>query len=67
MRGETQNALLMSEFIQLNFDENGDPGEAFEAAEELARKMKNRFDMDINESILSHSPYQQNSIGIWNC
>jgi len=52
LRGETQHALLMSEFIRLNFNEKGDPGEAFEAAEELARKMKNRFDMNINESIL---------------
>ncbi|EWM20266.1 hypothetical protein Naga_100167g2 [Nannochloropsis gaditana] len=42
----------MSEFSHLKFDENGDPSETFEAAEELARKMKNRFDMDINESML---------------
>jgi hypothetical protein len=42
----------MSEFSHLNFNENGDPGETFEAAEELARKMKSRFDMDINESML---------------
>ena len=42
----------MSEFSQLNFDENGDPGETFEAAEELARKIKNHFDMAINDSIL---------------
>jgi hypothetical protein len=49
---ETQKALLMSEFSHLNFNENGDPGETFEAAEELARKMKNRFDVDINESML---------------
>jgi hypothetical protein len=42
----------MSEFSHLDFDENGDPGEPFEAAEELARKMKNRFDMAINDSIL---------------
>ncbi|TFJ82497.1 hypothetical protein NSK_006176 [Nannochloropsis salina CCMP1776] len=27
LRGETQKALLMSEFSQLNFSENGDPGE----------------------------------------
>jgi hypothetical protein len=52
LRGETQEALFMSEFSQLNFNENGDPGETFEAAEELARKMKNRFDVDINESML---------------
>jgi hypothetical protein len=52
LRGETQKALLMSEFSHLNFSENGDPGETFEAAEELARKMKNRFDVDINESML---------------
>jgi len=42
----------MSEFSQLNFNENGDPGETFEAAEELARKMKSRFDLEINDSIL---------------
>src|SRR6056297_662846 len=52
LRGETQKALLMSELSHLNFNENGDLGETFEAAEELARKMKNRFDMDINESML---------------
>jgi hypothetical protein len=52
LRGETQKALLMSEFSQLNFSETNDPGETFEAAEELARKMKNRFDMGINDSIL---------------
>jgi len=40
LRGETQKALLMSEFSQLNFDEKGDPGETFEAAEELARKSR---------------------------
>src|SRR6056297_1766501 len=52
LRGETQKALLMSEFSHLKFDENGDPSETFEAAEELARKMKSRFDMEINDSIL---------------
>src|SRR6056297_2485951 len=52
LRGETQKALLMSEFSQLNFDENSDPGETFEAAEELARKIKHRFDMEIDESML---------------
>jgi hypothetical protein len=52
LKGETQKALLMSEFSHLNFNENGDPGETFEAAEELARKMKSRFDMEINDSIL---------------
>ncbi|EWM27849.1 hypothetical protein Naga_100318g10 [Nannochloropsis gaditana] len=52
LRGETQKALLMSELSHLNFNENGDPGETFEAADELARKMKNRFDMDINETML---------------
>src|SRR6056297_2142529 len=52
LRGETQKALLMSEFSHLMFDENGDPSETFEAAEELARKMKSRFDMEINDSIL---------------
>ena len=52
VRGETQKALLMSEFSHLNFNENGDPGETFEAAEELARKMKSRFDLEINDFIL---------------
>jgi hypothetical protein len=52
LRGETQKALLMSEFSHLNFNENGDPGETFEAAEELARKMKSRFNMEIKDSIL---------------
>jgi hypothetical protein len=42
----------MSEFSHLNFNENGDPGETFEAAEELARKMKSRFNMEIKDSIL---------------
>ena len=42
----------MSEFSQLNFDKSGDPGETFEAAEVLARKMKSRFDIEINESTL---------------
>ena len=52
LRGETQKALLMSEFSHLKFDENGDPSETFEAAEELARMMKSPFDMEINDSIL---------------
>ena len=52
LKGETQKALLMSEFSLLNFSENGDPGETFEAAEELARKIKHRFDMEIDESML---------------
>jgi hypothetical protein len=52
LRGETQKALLMSEFSHLKFDENGDPSETFEAAEELARKVKNRFDIIIDESML---------------
>ena len=56
LRGETQKALLMSEFSLLNFSENGDPGETFEAAEELARKVKNRFDMIIDESYATDSP-----------
>ncbi|EWM29479.1 hypothetical protein Naga_100128g1 [Nannochloropsis gaditana] len=52
LRGETQKALLMSEFSHLTFDENGDPSETFEAAEELARKIKHRFDLEIDESML---------------
>jgi hypothetical protein len=42
----------MSEFSHLNFNENGNPGETFEAAEELARKFKNRFEMEIDQSLL---------------
>jgi len=42
----------MGEFSQLIFNENGDPSEFFEAAEELARKLKNRYDMEIDESVL---------------
>ena len=42
----------MSEFSQLNFNENGDPGETFKADEVLARKIKNRFGMEVNESML---------------
>jgi hypothetical protein len=42
----------MGEFSQLTFNENGDPSESFEAAEELARKVKNRFDTEIDESTL---------------
>jgi hypothetical protein len=52
MKGETQKALLMSEFSQLYFNENGDPGETFKADEVLARKIKNRFGMEVNESML---------------
>ena len=52
LKGEMQKALLMGEFSQLTFNENGDPSETFEAAEELARKVQNRFDMKIDESML---------------
>ncbi|EWM30056.1 hypothetical protein Naga_100975g3 [Nannochloropsis gaditana] len=52
LRGETQKPLLMSEFSQLNFSETNDPGQTFEAAEELAMKMKSCLDMEINDSIL---------------
>jgi hypothetical protein len=50
LRGKTQKALLMSEFSHLNFNENGHPSETFEAEEELARKIKHQFDMEIDES-----------------
>jgi hypothetical protein len=52
LRGETQKASLMSEFSNLHFDENGDLRETCEAAEELARKNKHRFDMEIDEPML---------------
>src|SRR6056297_1511357 len=41
LRGETQKALVMSEFSHLKFDEYSDPSVTFEAAEEPARKVKN--------------------------